>query len=128
MYIYIYIYIYIYNIYIYIYTRSICRQQLFRCLGAHQYSSDQMNIRKYQNAQTTAVVVGVGNRLWLPFLIYRVLNLTKLRSVIFDQSLDSSCFAPLAYISMDNTSGGLLLNGDSFIYNFEFFVFNKTYF
>ena len=56
-YIYIYIYthhiLYIY-IYIYIYIRSICRQQLFRSLRAHQYSSDQKKILKDQNAQTTA--------------------------------------------------------------------------
>ena len=57
--------------------RSICRQQLFRSLRAHQYSSDQMKILKDQSAQTTArVVVSVAYRLWLPFLINRVLNLT----------------------------------------------------
>ena len=36
---------YIY-IYIYIYIRSICGQQLFRSLKAHQRSSDQMKILK----------------------------------------------------------------------------------
>ena len=80
-YIYIYQDIYIY-IYMYIYIRSICRQQLFRSLRAHQYSSDQMKILKDQSAQTTARVVRVAYRLWLPFLINRVRNLTKLRSVI----------------------------------------------
>ena len=44
-------------IYIYIYIRSICRQQLFRSLRAHQYSSDQKKILKDQSAQTTARVV-----------------------------------------------------------------------
>ena len=62
--------------------RSICRQQLCRFLRAHQYSSDQMKILKDQSAQTTARVVSVAYRLWRPFLINRVLNLTKLRSVI----------------------------------------------
>ena len=36
------IYVHMYYIYIYTYIRSICRQQLFRSLRAHQYSSDQM--------------------------------------------------------------------------------------
>ena len=93
IYLYIYIiYIYIY-IYMYIYTRSICRQQLFCSLRAHQYSSDQKKILKDQIAQTTARVVSIAYHLWLPFFINRVLNLTKLRSVIYDQSVDSSCFA-----------------------------------
>ena len=43
---------------------------------SHQYSSDQMKILKDQSAQTTARVVSVAYRLWLPFLINRVLNLT----------------------------------------------------
>ena len=34
----------------------------------------------------------IAYRLWLPFLINRVFNLAKLRSVIYDQSLDRSCF------------------------------------
>ena len=79
MYIYIYIYIYIH---IYIYIGSICGQQLFRSLRAHQRSSDQMKISKEQSAQTTARAVGIAYRLWLPFSINRVLNLTKLRSII----------------------------------------------
>ena len=63
--------------YMCIYIRSICRQQLFHSLRAHQYSSDQMKILKDQSAQTTArVVVSVAYCLWLPFLINRVLNLT----------------------------------------------------
>ena len=70
-----------------------CRQQLFRSLRAHQYSSDQMKILKDQTAQTTARVVSVAYRLWLSFLINRVLNLTKLRSILYDQCVDSSCFA-----------------------------------
>ena len=90
MYIYIYIYI---CIYIYIYIQSICREQLFLSLRAHQYSSGQMKFLKDQSAQTTARVVSVAYCLWLPFLVNRVLNLTKLRSVIYDQFVDSSCFA-----------------------------------
>ena len=74
--------VYIY-IYIYTYMRSICGQQLFRTLRAHQRSSDQMKIFKGQSAQTTTTrVVGVAYCLWLPFSVNRVLNLTKLRSVI----------------------------------------------
>ena len=87
-----YTYIYIY-ICMYIHTRSICRQQLFCSLRAHQYSSDQKKILKDQIAQTTARVLSIAYHLWLPFFINRVLNLTKLRSVIYDQSVDSSCFA-----------------------------------
>ena len=60
------------HIYIYIYIRSICRQQLFRSLRAHQYSSDQNKILKGQSAQTSARVVRVALRLWLPFKINRV--------------------------------------------------------
>ena len=66
-----YIYTHIY-LYIYIYIRSICRQQLFRSLRAHQYSSDQNKILQDQSAQTTARVVRVALRLWLPFKINRV--------------------------------------------------------
>ena len=58
IYMYIYIYIYVYNVYMYI--RSICGQQLFRSLGAHQYSSDQKKILKDQSAQTTTGVVSVA--------------------------------------------------------------------
>ena len=73
--------------------RSTCRQQLFGSLRAHQYSSDQMKILKDQSAQTTPRVVSVANPLLLPFLINRVVNLTKLRSIIYDQPVDSSCLA-----------------------------------
>ena len=76
-----------------IYIRSIFRQQLFRSWRAHQYSSHQKKIFKDKSAQTTSRVVNVVYRLWLPFVINRVLNLTNLRSVIFYQSADSSCFA-----------------------------------
>ena len=78
---------------------SICRQQIFCCLRAHQYSSDQMKVLKDQSAQTTARVVSVTYRLWLAFLINRVLNLTMLRSIIFGQSVDNSCFALWELIS-----------------------------
>ena len=79
--------------------RSNCRQQLFHSLRAHQYNSGQLKIFKDQSAETTARVVSVTYRLWLLFLINRVLNLTKLRSVICDQSVDSSCFALWELIS-----------------------------
>ena len=73
--------------------RSTCRQQLFGSLRAHQYSSDQMKILKDQSAQNTPRVVSVANCLRLPLLINRVVNLTKLRSIIYNQSVDSSCLA-----------------------------------
>ena len=62
--------------------RSICRLQLFRSLRAHQYISDQKKILKEQSAQTNARVVSVAYRLWLPFSINRVLNLTKIKKRI----------------------------------------------
>ena len=42
------------------YTRSICGQQPFHSLRAHQHSSDQMQILKDQSAQTMARVVSVA--------------------------------------------------------------------
>ena len=72
-------------------TWPICRQELFCSLRAHQNSSDQKEILKDQSAQTTARVITAAYRLWLPIPINRVLNLTKLRSVIYDQSVDSCC-------------------------------------
>ena len=66
-------------IYIHLYIQSICAQQPFRSLRAHQHSSDQIKILKDQSAQTTARIVSVAYRLWLPFLINRVLNLTMLQ-------------------------------------------------
>ena len=39
--------------------RSVCGQQLFRSLGAHQHSSDQMKMLKEQSAKTAAKVVSV---------------------------------------------------------------------
>ena len=70
------------NICIYIYIRSVCRQQLFRSLKAHQYSSDQKKILRDQSTQTNARVVSISYRLCLPFSINRELNLRKLRNVI----------------------------------------------
>ena len=64
------------------YIGSICGQQLFRSLRAHQRSLDQMKILKDQSAQTTSTAVGIAYHLWLPFSINRMLNLTKLRSII----------------------------------------------
>ena len=95
----IYIVYMVYVSYIYIYNQSICRQQLFHSLRPDQYSSDQKKILKDQSAQTAARVVSVAYHLWLPFLINRVLNLIKLRSVIFSQSADSSYFALWELIS-----------------------------
>ena len=46
--------------------KSICRQQLFFSFRGHQYSSDQMKILKNQSAPTTARIVSVAYRLWLP--------------------------------------------------------------
>ena len=80
MYIYIHIHIYVYT---YIYIRPIYRQQLFRSLKAHQHSSDQKKILKDYSAQTTATIVSVAYRFWLPS---RVLNLTKLISLKYDQA------------------------------------------
>ena len=78
----------------YIYITSICRQQLFRSLRVHQYSSDQKKILKDPSAYTNARVMRVTYRLWIPILINRVINrVLKLRSGIFDQSIDRSCFA-----------------------------------
>ena len=54
-------YIY-YKYYVNIYMPSICRQQQFRSLRDHQYSSDQKKILKDQIAQTTARVVSVAYR------------------------------------------------------------------
>ena len=39
---------------------SICGQQMFLFLGAHQRSSDQIKILKDQSAQNTTRVVGVA--------------------------------------------------------------------
>ena len=47
-----------------------------------------MKIFKDQSPETTATVVSVAYRLWLPLLINRVLNLTKLKSIIFDQPVN----------------------------------------
>ena len=44
--------------------KSICRQQLFCSLRAHQHSSNQMKILKDQSAQTTARFVNVAYCLW----------------------------------------------------------------
>ena len=76
----IYIHTHIYT-YTYIYIWSICRD--LTSLRAHQYNSDQITILKDQSAQTTARVVSIAYCLWLPFLMNRVLNWTKLRSIIY---------------------------------------------
>ena len=71
---------------------SICRQQLLRSFTAYQHSLYQKKVLKDQAAKATARDVSLSYRLWLPVLINSVLNLTKLRSIIYDQSLDISCF------------------------------------
>ena len=50
--------------------RSICRQQLFRSLRVHQYSSDQKKILKNQSAQATARVASLAYRLYIYIYIY----------------------------------------------------------
>ena len=62
--------------------RSICEQQLYCSLRAHQSNSDQMKSLKYQSAQTTIRAVGIAYFLWPPFPINRVLNFAKIRSII----------------------------------------------
>ena len=49
-------------------------------------------ISKDKSAQTTGKIVSVSYCLWLHLLTKSVLNPTKLRGVIYDQSVDSSCF------------------------------------
>ena len=44
------------------YVRSICGQQLFRTLRAHQRSSDQLKILQDQSAQSTTRAVDVENK------------------------------------------------------------------
>ena len=51
---------------------------------AYQCSLDQKKIFKDQSAHTTARAVSFAYRLWLPFMINGVINLTKLRSVTCD--------------------------------------------
>ena len=51
---------------------------------AHQRSClDQMKILKTHSAQTSTRAVGIAYHLWLSFSINRVLNLAKLRSMIY---------------------------------------------
>ena len=52
----------------------------FRSFRAHQCSSDQMQILKDHNAHTTRAL-GIAYRLWLPFSINTVFNLTKLKNI-----------------------------------------------
>ena len=58
-----------------------------------------MKMLKDRYAQTTARVVSVASCLWLPFLINGLFSLRKLRSVIYDESVDSSCFVLWELIS-----------------------------
>ena len=68
-------------------------------MRAHEYSSDQIKILKDKSAETTAGVVSVLYRLWLPLLINGVLILLKLMSAIYDQTVDISCFVVWELIS-----------------------------
>ena len=56
-----------------------------------------MKILKDHIAQTAARFVSVVYGLWLAFLINRVHNLAKLRSVIYDQSVDGYIYIFFAY-------------------------------
>ena len=62
--------------------RSICEQQLYCSLRAHQSNSGQMKSLKYQSDQTTIRAVVIAYFLWPPFPINRTLNFAKLRSII----------------------------------------------
>ena len=52
----------------------------FRSFRAHQCSSDQMQTLKDHNAHITRAL-GIAYRLWLPFSINTVFNLTKLKNI-----------------------------------------------
>ena len=52
----------------------------FRSFRAHQCSSHQMQILKNHDAHTTRAL-GIAYRLWLPFSINTVFNLTKLKNI-----------------------------------------------
>ena len=64
----------------------------FCSFRAHHYISDQMRSLKDERAQTTAKVVIVAYCSCLHLLISRVLIITMFRSVIYNQSVDSSHF------------------------------------
>ena len=83
--------------------RSNCKQQQFCPRRTHQQSSDQQKILKEQSAQTTPRVVSVQYCLWLPFSINS--GQFNLSSVIYDQSVDSSCFALAELISTAQIKG-----------------------
>ena len=56
-------------------------------------SSEQLRSKEDPEKKTTARALSIAYHLWLPFPINRVLNLTTLRSVINNQSIERSCFA-----------------------------------
>ena len=62
-------------------------------MSAIKSISDQKKILNNENAQTTGSVVSVANCFWVHFSINRIIKLTESRSVIYDQSVDSICFA-----------------------------------
>ena len=68
-------------------------------LSAIKSISDQKKILNNENAQTTGSVVSVANCFWVHFSINRIIKLTESRSVIYDQSVDSICFAVWELIS-----------------------------
>ena len=105
---------YIYT-FIYIYIRSICGQQLFRSLRAHQRRTRVLKL----------LAVGIAYRLWLPFSINRVLNLTKLRSII---SYIISYIISLYHIYINLKSGREELQGKvSRKSDIDKFVFNQSH-
>ena len=87
--------------------QSICRQQFFCCLRAHQYSSDQKKILKDQSAQTTGRVVSIAFvcmcvcvynihiyihicNVYVYIYIYMCLHINKNKCIIHNRQLDQS--------------------------------------
>ena len=83
---YIYIYIYIYQINLHTAAFSLLESSSAQLRSNEDFEGPECS-------QTTTIAVGIAYRLWLPSSINRMLNLTKLRSIISDQYADSSCFA-----------------------------------
>ena len=114
------IYIYIYALYIYIYIYLY--QINLRTAAVSLFESSSA---KDQSAQTTTRAVGIAYRLWLPFSINRVLNLTKLRSII---SYIISYIISLYHIYINLKSGREELHGKvSRKSDIDKFVFNQSH-
>ena len=73
--------------------RSICGQQLLRCLRAHQRSSDQMNILKDQSAKTISQVLYNENVHYKNVLAEKKLKLSFLLAYNFCKN-DLFCLIP----------------------------------